>query len=195
MKRFAGFVSAAGLVFTVACGQTDAGITTNVKTQLAADDSVKAYQLDVDTDNHIVTLTGNVDTLLAKERAVQIARGADGVTDVIDQIRVGDTAATSGTLDTPDIDVDVKVDDDLERDADRLGDRTADAARRGAEATKDGAETAAEKTKSGAEKAADATADAAKKAGKATVDTTKKVGNAIKDAVTDDDPDSDNDGK
>ena len=79
---------------------------------MAADDTVKAYQVDVDTNNHVVTLKGDVNSSLAKERAVAIARDTDGVTDVIDQIRVNDTAATSGRLDTDD-DVNIKVKDDL----------------------------------------------------------------------------------
>src|SRR5437868_1968080 len=98
MRRLPGFVSAACLMFTVACAQTDAGITSAVKSKLAADDTVKAYQVDVDTSNHVVTLKGNVNTSLAKERAVEIARNTDGVRDVIDQLRVADTAATAGRL-------------------------------------------------------------------------------------------------
>jgi hypothetical protein len=166
------------MVVTVACGQTDAGITTNVKTKLAADDTVKAYQVDVDTQNRVVTLSGNVETTAAKDRAIMIARETDGVRDVIDQIRVNEAAATSGInddveidVDKPDIDVDVKDD-------------TESSVRRGAEATK-----------SGLERAGQATADAAKKAGRATVEGAKKVGGTVRDAVTDDDRDSDNDGK
>ena len=74
LRKLAGFVAAAGMVVTVACGQTDAGITTNVKTKLAADDTVKAYQVDVDTQNRVVTLSGNVETTAAKDRALVIAR-------------------------------------------------------------------------------------------------------------------------
>ncbi len=96
MRRFAGFIAAALTVFAVACAQTDSGITTAVKSKLAADDTVKAYQVDVDTNNHVVTLKGDVNTSLAKERAVEIARATDGVRDVIDQIEVPDTAGTSG---------------------------------------------------------------------------------------------------
>ena len=66
MSKWAGFASAAALLFTVACGQTDAGITTAVKTKLAADDTVKAYQVDVDTSNKVVTLRGDVETMAQK---------------------------------------------------------------------------------------------------------------------------------
>src|SRR5688572_7487347 len=120
MSKLAGFVSAAALLFTVACGQTDAGITTAVKSKLAADDTVKAYQVDVDTSNKVVTLRGDVETMAQKEHAVIIARNTDGVTDVIDQLRVNPTAATSGLGDNDvDVrgDVDVDVDDDVEGSA------------------------------------------------------------------------------
>jgi hypothetical protein len=166
MKRLFGLVAAAA--FAVACGQTDAGITTAVKTKLAADDTVKAYQVDVDTQNHVVTLSGDVETETQKAHAVQLARETDGVRDVIDQLRVNPTAATSGRVDADGADIDVNgdvnadVDDDAEANA-----------REGASAVKEGA----------------------KKGADAVVDGAKKVGSEIKDAVTDDDRDSDNDGK
>jgi hyperosmotically inducible periplasmic protein len=72
----------------VACGKTDAGITTSVKSKMAADDTVKAYQIDVDTKNKVVTLTGMVDTEAAKIRAVEIARGTNGVANVVDNVTV-----------------------------------------------------------------------------------------------------------
>jgi hyperosmotically inducible protein len=111
-------LSVAALLLTVACGQTDAGITTAVKSKLAADDMVKAYQVDVDTANNVVTLSGEVETAAQREHAVLIARNTDGVTDVIDQIRVNPTAATSGVGDA-DIDRDADVDDDAPTDRDR----------------------------------------------------------------------------
>ena len=156
MKAFLGAVSAVVLAFTVACSQSDAGITTAVKSKLAADDMVKAYKVDVDTENKVVTLSGDVETAAQRAHAVMIARNTDGVSDVIDQLRINPTEATSG------IDVDVDVDDNLEGDVKRGTDATADAARRGDEKTKAGA---------------------------------KKAGEEVKDVFTDDDRDSDNDGK
>ena len=123
LHRWGALMAAAGLVVTVACAQTDAGITTNVKTKLAADADVSAYQVDVDTRNGVVTLTGVVETQAAKDQALAIARDTDGVRDVIDQVRVGEAAATSGVdgdvgldidlpdLDVPDVDVDVNDND------------------------------------------------------------------------------------
>src|SRR5689334_12673584 len=97
-QRFAILISAAGLAFTVACSQSDAGITTAVKSKLAADDSVKASEINVDTHNHVVTLNGTVASNAEKERAALIARDTKGVSSVVDDIVVGPrTAATSGT--------------------------------------------------------------------------------------------------
>ena len=136
MKKLAGLASAAALLFTVACGQTDAGITTAVKAKMAADDTVKAYQVDVDTSNKVVTLSGDVETMAQKEHAITIARNTDGVRDVIDQLRVNPTAATSGRLG----DVVEDVDNDIEAAAKRAAEATKDAAKEGAAATKRGAE-------------------------------------------------------
>lgn len=84
-------------MFAIACAQSDAGITTKVKSKLAADDTVKAYQIDVDTKDKVVTLSGNVDSPAAKDQAVALARSTEGVADVVDNITVaGGTAAMPG---------------------------------------------------------------------------------------------------
>ena len=142
MKRYAGLLSTLGLVFTVACSQSDAGITTKVKTAMAADPVVKAYQVDVTTQNKVVTLSGDVDTPAAKEQAVKIARATAGVRDVIDRMRVNDTAATSGLLDRGDNAVDSGID------------RTGDAAKDAATATGRAAKKASDATVSAGKKVA-----------------------------------------
>ena len=138
LRKLAGFVAGAGMVVTVACGQTDAGITTNVKTKLAADDVVKAYQVDVDTQNRVVTLSGDVETVMAKDRAIMIARETDGVRDVVDRITVSEAAATSGVdsdveidVDTPDVDVTLENDtkSDIRRGADAFEERSGESGR------------------------------------------------------------------
>ena len=80
-------------VMTVACGQTDAGISTSVKSKLAADDTVKASQIDVDTRDKVVMLTGTVDSEIMKNRALEIARKTDGVKSVTDNLMVRTTTA------------------------------------------------------------------------------------------------------
>jgi hyperosmotically inducible protein len=79
---------AAAVVMMVACAATDPGITTKVKAKLAADDTVKAYQIDVTTQNKVVTLTGNLDNEAAKARALELARNTEGVVEVVDMIAV-----------------------------------------------------------------------------------------------------------
>jgi hyperosmotically inducible protein len=185
MKAFLGAVSAAVLAFSVACGQSDAGITTAVKSKLIADDMVKAYKVDVDTQKKVVTLSGEVDTQAQREHAVVIARNTKGVADVIDQLRVNPTAATSG----------VGVDDKFEADVKRDADATVDATRRGADEAGDAVKHGAEATGNAVKRGAEATADAAKRGAEKTEAGAKKVGGAIKDVFTDDDKDSDKDGK
>jgi osmotically-inducible protein OsmY len=99
LKRLAIITSTAGLIVAVACSQSDPGITTAVKSKLAADDTVKAYQIDVDTTSRVVTLSGAVETSAAKEQALLLARQTDGVRDVVDRITVDPQAApTTGDL-------------------------------------------------------------------------------------------------
>jgi hyperosmotically inducible periplasmic protein len=88
LKRFT-FIAAVSVMFAAAgCSKTDAGITTAVKARFAADDTVKAYQINVDTKNGVVTLKGAVETRAAKEQAVRLARETEGVTDVADSLTV-----------------------------------------------------------------------------------------------------------
>lgn len=133
LQRFAVVLCAAAL--TVACGQTDAGITTAVKSKLAADTSVSAYEIDVTTRDGIVTLEGDVETSAAKEQAVAIARDTDGVRDVVDQLRVGDMAATTG------------IDEEMEAEGREAAHDTGETADRAGEAVTDAAITTAVKAK------------------------------------------------
>src|SRR5687767_15923013 len=87
-QRIRGIAVAVMTALCLGCSASDAGITTAIKSDLAADDEVKAYQIDVDTKDKIVTLTGTVDTARAKTRAVEIARLEKGVFQVIDNVTV-----------------------------------------------------------------------------------------------------------
>lgn len=95
LQRFAMLLAVAGVAGTLACSQSDSGVTTAVKSKLVVDDTVKAYQIDVDTDNQIVTLKGTVATEAEKAQAIMIARNTDGVRDVVDLIVVGPWAPTA----------------------------------------------------------------------------------------------------
>ena len=189
MRAFLGAVSTVVLAFTVACSQTDAGITTAVKSKLAADDMIKAYKVDVDTQNKVVTLNGEVETTAQREHAVMIARGTKGVADVIDQLRVNPTAATSG------VEVGVSGVDRFEGDVKSGAEKTGHAVERGAERTGHAIERGAEKTGNVIERGAEKTGHAIERGAEKTKEGAKKVGGEIKDVFTDDDRDSDKDGK
>lgn len=88
-------------VLTVGCAQSDPGITTAVKSKMAADDTVKSYRIDVDTKDRVVTLSGAVDTPQARERAMELARTTDGVRDVVDRLTVTPGATPTTGIDDP----------------------------------------------------------------------------------------------
>lgn len=176
--KLAALVAAGALVMSVACSKTDAGVTTVVKTRLAADETVKAYQINVTTQNHVVTLKGDVETSAAKDRAIEIARNTEGVTDVIDQLRVNEAAATSGALLDREIDFGQKAADKAEEygkktvdKAEEIGhdtvDKTKEIAKKTGEVVTDAALTSAVKAKF--------IADPAVKALKIDVDTSNGV--------------------
>jgi hyperosmotically inducible protein len=74
----------------------DAEITTAVKAKLAADPDVSAIQVDVTTNESVVTLTGRVKTTEERQKAVQIARETNGVKRVNDLIKVGEMRPGGG---------------------------------------------------------------------------------------------------
>ena len=57
----------------------DALITTKVKASFAADPQVSALAIDVDTANGVVRLTGVVNSEAARQRALQLTQGVEGV--------------------------------------------------------------------------------------------------------------------
>jgi hyperosmotically inducible protein len=94
-----GWLFSVGLaLFVTACAETDAGITTAVKAKLAADDTVKANNINVDTRDGAVTLTGEVRTMDEESTALRIARATDGVRSVVDQITVVPSSSAGMTL-------------------------------------------------------------------------------------------------
>jgi hyperosmotically inducible periplasmic protein len=66
---------------------SDATITAKVKTAMAADELVKARNIDVDTVRGVVQLNGTVGSMAEKNRAIEIARNVRGVVDVRDNLR------------------------------------------------------------------------------------------------------------
>jgi hyperosmotically inducible periplasmic protein len=66
----------------------DATITASVKTKLVADKGSNLTRVDVDTNNGTVYLNGTVDSAEQKARAEQLARQAQGVKSVVNNLQV-----------------------------------------------------------------------------------------------------------
>jgi hyperosmotically inducible protein len=111
-KRAIAFVVLALAVsLAVGCAQaTDATITGTIKTKLAADSRVRASDINVDTTNGVVTLTGNLDSQEAKDAALQLARDTTGVSDVKDMLSVRSGSA-SGEAPDPNRTLGERIDD------------------------------------------------------------------------------------
>jgi hyperosmotically inducible periplasmic protein len=67
---------------------TDAAITSAVKTKFLAEPGVPGTAINVDTKNHVVTLTGTVKTKAEAEKAVAVARDTKGVKRVVNHLKV-----------------------------------------------------------------------------------------------------------
>jgi len=79
---------------TVAGKADDTWITTKVKSEFAANKSVKATDISVSTSDGVVTLTGTVATAKEKSHAEKIAKGIKGVKSVdVSDLTVSSSAA------------------------------------------------------------------------------------------------------
>lgn len=63
----------------------DGTLTAKIKAKMALDDTVKALDLNVDTTNGVVTVSGKVRSATERERALALARETDGVRQVVDK--------------------------------------------------------------------------------------------------------------
>jgi osmotically-inducible protein OsmY len=75
-------------VIDVDANINDAWITTKVKTNFVNEDALKGSDINVDSNNHVVTLKGTVASAAGRARAVQLAKSTKGVTRVIDQLTI-----------------------------------------------------------------------------------------------------------
>jgi osmotically-inducible protein OsmY len=66
----------------------DASITTTIKGKYLVDDTLKGLQIDVDTEQGVVKLSGTVQSDTAKELATQIAQSVEGVVSVDNQLTI-----------------------------------------------------------------------------------------------------------
>lgn len=67
---------------------TDAWITTKMHWFFIGEDLLKDSEINVDTNEGIVTLKGTVKTAAGRERAVVLAKRCDGVKSVVDQLEI-----------------------------------------------------------------------------------------------------------
>lgn len=68
---------------------TDAWITTRVKSKFVGEDLLKDSDINVDTNNHVVTLRGTVMSAAGKMRAEAQARDVEGVHSVMNNLVIG----------------------------------------------------------------------------------------------------------
>ncbi len=71
---------------------TDAAITTQVKAKLAANQGLSSFDIHVETNQGVVTLTGTVNMEAKRELAGRIAKDTKGVKSVVNDIVVTQTA-------------------------------------------------------------------------------------------------------
>jgi osmotically-inducible protein OsmY len=71
--------------------QPDGWVTTKIQAKYFMDGDVRARDINVDTNNGVVTLRGTVRTEAERRQAVALARNTDGVRDVQDQLTVDPT--------------------------------------------------------------------------------------------------------
>ena len=71
----------------------DAAITSKIKGKYTADSVVNVFNVGVRTYEGVVTLSGTVGSIAARNRAVDLASGTSGVKSV-DQIKIADKSKT-----------------------------------------------------------------------------------------------------
>ena len=108
MKRVfvgvAGFLVGVGLLALVGCASSmvpqdtrhaDSGVTSVIQTSLETNDKVKARQVEVQTREGVVYLTGVVDTEEARREAGRVAWRTEGVRGVVNDLTVGERTVGS----------------------------------------------------------------------------------------------------
>ena len=78
---------------------SDAAITSQVASKLAADPQKDEFEIYVDTQDGVVRLRGVVETEIQRSVAERLARATEGVRGVDNQLRVGELAARKSLTD------------------------------------------------------------------------------------------------
>jgi hyperosmotically inducible periplasmic protein len=93
-----GFLALAGCASSMVpknTRQADSAITSVVQESLEANDAVKAKQVEVQTREGVVYLTGVVDTEEARREAARVAWRTEGVDGVVNELTVGERTVGS----------------------------------------------------------------------------------------------------
>lgn len=69
---------------------TDGWITSRIKTRFMGEEVLRSSSINVDTNNHVVTLKGAVPTEAARDKALAIAKDVEGVHKVVDSLTITD---------------------------------------------------------------------------------------------------------
>jgi hyperosmotically inducible periplasmic protein len=67
---------------------TDGWITSRIKTKFMGEEVLRASSINVDTNNHVVTLKGAVPTTAARDKAMELAKEVEGVDKVVDSLTI-----------------------------------------------------------------------------------------------------------
>jgi hyperosmotically inducible protein len=103
MRKFPALILGTGLIVASASvvagdseGKSDAGLTASVKSALIENDSTKAGQINVETKDGVVQLSGFVDSESAKAAAEATAKNVDGVKQVQNKLLLRDPNRSTG---------------------------------------------------------------------------------------------------
>lgn len=96
-------------------GPEDSTITATVKTKMAADTTVPATKINVDTKEGVVTLNGEVESDAAKTKAETIAKGVEGVKSVKNNLTVKPAAPPVTMAPSNDAAVQKAVEDNIKK--------------------------------------------------------------------------------
>ena len=69
---------------------TDGWITSRIKAKFMANEATRASSINVDTNDHVVTLTGAVPDAAARAKALALAKEVEGVNRVVDKLQQAD---------------------------------------------------------------------------------------------------------
>lgn len=102
-------------------GLQDSWLTSKTKIALAADERVKGTDVSVETSKSVVTLRGKVDSDDARDAALAVARGVDGVKKVNNDLQVV-APSRRDSIDERDEAITARIKDKISMDADLMND-------------------------------------------------------------------------